>query len=806
MTNNTKDITTHDPESMEARYQRAANIMQGICTTKLVRNATLFPVWIAESNCFWYEKQQKDGKQYRLVNADAAQNTVAFDHNAFATALAESIKQEVDERDLPVNDVTITLNAATSAERVVKSVDFNAFGKHWTFDLQSAKCTEIDTMPEGWVVSPNGEQAIFVRDFNLWVYDLKKEEETALTQDGEKYYVYGAVGTAWGSPPGPGKLQAQWSPDGKSVFTVQRDTRQVQTLPVVHHVPKDGSLRPTVEHVKVSYAGDNQIETLRIVVIEAETGRTLEANSRQIPTTRNGWGFFDAGLGWWGTDSRCIYFVDMERDYKTVRVVAFDTHSGITKILFEETSDTQINLMPNGDQYPTFMPLPETNELLWYSERSGWGHLYLYDLETGQLKNAITQGKWLVRDVVHYDSKRREIFVQTAGRVLDRDPYYRDLVRIQIDTGEINTLVSSNHEYVAIAQKNILTIMAAFFNPSALSSCSVSENGNFAVVTRSRADEIPVSLLLDREGRELLEIEVADISGLPDNWRWPEPVKLLAADGETEIYGLVYCPSDFSPDKSYPVVSHANHSPDMSRVGKGSFSNGVLFDWQYLEAAALAELGFIVVQIDGRGTPGRHKAFQDHSYGRSLYASDPDDHVTAIRQLIKIYPNIDLTRVGIFAPGSAGHGSIIGLLQYPDFYKVGVCGNPHDHRLMSTSMVTDKYDGVFTFSETSSAISSNVNPLLEDLVDNLRGKLLLVHGMLDFCTPPAATFRIVDALQKANKDFDMLLLPNVAHNRHNYLIRRSWDYLVRHLLGVEPPSEFKLSTVFDEDLDLGQEE
>ncbi|MDA7853126.1 S9 family peptidase [Porticoccaceae bacterium] len=771
-----------DNNAMEARYQRAQALMHGMHTKNIALNATLFPHWIGESDCFWYERETKTGKQYRLVDAKKATNEIAFDHTVLGHALAKASGQTINADDLPITAVMITLSPL--------EVSFSAFGKQWVFEDKAKFCKEVETTykDKDWVISPDGKLAAFVRDFNLWVINLESGEERALTLDGEEFYVYAIVGEGWGQAVDSG-VQLQWSPDSKRIFTVQRDTRQVKTLPVVHHVPTDGSLRPSVTYFKISYPGDEHVPEYRLVVITVESGECREAKYRRIPVCRNGWGFFNAGLGWWATDSRRAYFVDQERGDQVIRVVELDAHTGVTRVLFEETSDTQINISANSEDYPLFLALPETSELIWWSERSGWAHLYLYDLETGEFK-PITEGDWLVRDVLHFDAECRELFVQTAARVPDRDPYYRDLCRIHVDTGEITTLISSDHEYLVITQKADPVVTANAYGYDVDAAAGVSPSGHFAVVTRTRADEVPVSLLLDRNGKEILKIETADVSALSDGWQWPEPVKLLAADGKTDIYGLIFRPSDFSPDKKYPVVNHVFNCPDVPWVAKGSFSSGgPFFGISYFDAAALAELGFIVVNIDGRGSPYRYKAFQDESHGRSSCASFLEDHVAGIRQLAKRYPYMDLERVGITTHTMTGSGAARGLLEYPDFYKVGVNGCLHDSRLMAASMWGDKYDGV------SGPATEHEYP--EQLVGNLQGKLLLMHGMIDVPCPPAGTFRLVEALVRAGKDFDMLLLPNLAHSMSSYVTRRGWDYLVKYLLGIEPPKEFKLTIDLD---------
>ena len=798
-----------ETNTIEAKYQRAQTLMQGFWGRNIVPNSTVYPVWIEGSDCFWYERDTntskntprpgeplvKWDKEYRLVNAKAATNKIAFDHNVVAAKLAEAVQQDIDTNQLPITNVEMKLN---SSEQVAE-VRFTAFDKLWIFETQAGTFREAPkkVTSKDRLVSPDGKYVIFTRDYNLWLEDLTTGAERILTRDGEELFCYAVVGNGWGTETDPfSGVQARWSKDSTRVLTLQRDSRQVETLPVVEHVPQDGSVRPKLHYFRKATKGDEHVPEYRLVSIEVMTGRIQAANYRQIPIVRNSWGFFTSNLGWWGTDSRYAYFVDLERDYKTVRVVAFDTLSGATRILFEETSETHINLMLNADEFPTFVPLPETNELVWFSERSGWAHLYLYDLDTGALKHPITNGEWLVVDVLSVDTARRELFVQTMGRTPGLDPYYRDLVRVNIDTGEVTTLASGDYDVTtqSALRLDLRTFTAIWAGRRDISATrSVSHSGEFALLTRSRADSVPVSLLLNRNGQEILKIETGDISvlnaALSDNWRWPEPVKLQAADSKTDIYGLVYRPSDFSPEKSYPVVNHVFNTPELTWVPKGSFTNDTVFGLPYLDAAALAELGFIVVQIDGRGTPFRGKAFYDESYGWAASASNLDDHVVGIHQLVERYPYMDLNRVGIYCQ-MGGPGAVQGLLHYPDFYKVGVVAmSLHDSRLQAAPMWADKFEG--------SADLSDDHQYPEAFADNLQGKLLLIHGMLDITCPPAITFRVVEALQKANKDFDLLLLPNVGHTKNSYVIRRSWDYFVKHLQSTEPPKEFKLVTARD---------
>lgn len=790
-------IAVSDNMEMKARYERAQSLVQGIWTNTVALNSTVFPNWIGQTDCFWYAHDNRVGhgptctysQQYRLVNADEATSVIAFDHQVLADELAQASQQKVDVNALPLSKIDMVLNN----KKEVRLVEFTAFGKRWEFDTVSCRCKEIRDIVDGEVISPDGRYIVFRKDFNLWVREAQTGFEHVLTSDGEEQNVYGAVGSAWGVEiDDVGGLQVIWSPDSKRVFAVQRDTRRVKDLPIVSHVPDGEGLRPTLQLLKVAFPGDKHIEELRLVAIEVVSsdhsliGKLQSAKYNKIPVTRNGLGFFNSKLGWWHSDSRRAYFVDMRRDYKKVRIVEFDTDTGDTKILFEEKSDTQINLALNGDEPPTFLPLPESSEVIWFSERSGWAHIYLYDLNTGQLKHPVTEGEWVMRNIISFDPIRREIFVQTAGRVANRDPYYRDLVRVNIDTGELVTLITGDYEIVCNAPIELMSTLGRVVGLVDGMSNGVSPLGNYAVVTCSRADTVPVSRLIDRDGKDVLELVISDVSHLPSGWQWPEPVQLMAADGSTDIYGLVYRPSNFSSANSYPIVSHTFNTPDFPWSPKGSFTNDKWLGWPYLDAAAIAELGFIVVQIDGRGASFRNKAFMDESYGCLELASKLEDQIAGIRALADRYPYMDVNRVGIIAP-FGGPGPVQALLRHPDFYKVGICNIFHDPRLMPAAMWSERSEGLSGPAEGYQ--------YAEELVESLEGKLLLMGGMLDDAVP-ASIFRLVEALQTYGKDFDLKLLPNLAHWGSSYLMRQSWDYLVRHLLEAEPPKEFPLSCMF----------
>ena len=787
----------HNSDTLLAGYERAKTLYEGAFdTNKLALNTTLVPYWIGD-DCFWYRRKTWQGSEFRLVDAKAGSNQAAFDHQALATALGNLVEKSIKADNLPISKVSINLQPLT--------IQFEAFDKHYRFDAEAQRCdivepvaseeegsndddspflaTDMFEMPNkplagDQLISPDGKKGVFVREYNLWLEDLESGEVRALTTDGEALAPYATTPIAMGYAPNA-EIQALWSPDSKHLLTVQTDNRQVKTTPLVHHVPTDGSLRPTVTRYHHAYPGDEHGENYRLVSIAVDSGKIQAASYRNIPVQLiNAHGPFVGGRQiWWDPGSRFAYFLDMEQCAQVVRVVEFDTNTGTTKYLFEESSETYIKLacygLPVG---MALLPLPESQELVWYSERSGWAHLYLYDLKTGALKNTITDGQWVVRNILHFDAKRRELWIQTSGRVADYDPLYQDVCRVNIDTGELTTVVAGDEEYWVMAPGTVAHYMARYYDPDRfIDAHALSLDANYLIVTRSRADQVPVSLLLNRDGETLLELETADVSALPENWLWPEPVKMLAADDKTVIYGTVFRPADFVPSKSYPVIDFSPFAPEVNCAPKGAFRNNPDGGFFYPQAAALAELGFIVVVIDGRGSPCRDRAFSHANHGRMNGSNYVEDRIAGIQQLAAQHSYMDLSRIGILGVNSSGFE----LLEYPEFYKVGVY-----HKVLEVRFASAIFAN---YREGNTFIQKHFKPT-EQLAKNLQGKLLLIQSLSERITAPAATLRIVEALQQANKDFDLLLFPNNIPER--YVFRRTLDYFVTHLQGIEPPKEF----------------
>ena len=772
--------------SMEDRYRKAGIFMQGYGSNCVTQNDVVFSTWI-DNDHFWYERATKAaknsstiGRQFRLVNAKTASNMIAFDHAAFATALAKVTNQNVDADSLPISHVNINLYPLI--------VSFTAFGQRWQFNSEDKCCLKLGSpVAPTESLSSDGKKLAFARNNNLWLRDTDSGKEYALTRDGQEDYFYGTGYTAWGAPGIPG-TPGLWSSDSQYLLTVVRDKREVKSLPCVDHVPVDGTIRPTLQQVKVAYPGDEHLETFQILCIDVSTGQSCVAKYPPCIANYNEYCGFFGVVTWWASDNKHVYFIDAERGDQVFRLMKMDIDTGATRELFKETSSTYINLAGGSIGTPLHRYLANSNELIWWSERNGWGHLYLYDLTSGELKKMITSGEWRVRDVVAVDEHRRELIIQTSGRISRRDPYYRDVCRVQIDTGKITTLLSCDAEILMYHQQSFAIKGEILAGRANKKTDAISPNKDYMIVTQSRVDQGSDTSLVDREGSEILKLESTNLSLLPVNWQWPEPIQVLAADGQTTLYGTLFRPSGFSPDKQYPIINFLTAGPWLCTVPKVSFNSGKVHgDRHYFYCAALAELGFIVLVLDTRGTALRSKAFQDESYGWVPSSGNTDDYVSALEQLTERYPYMDKNRIGIFSQGY--RSGLQNFMERQDIYKVCVCMMLLDDRLTG-ALVGERHEGI------KGPIPDKQYP--EDLANNLQGKLMLMNSMSSFLSagyPPASTFRVIDALQKANKDFDMLIVPHGGFGCDNYMFRRGFDYLVQHLLGVEPPKEYLFSNV-----------
>ena len=609
--------------------------------------------------------------------------------------------------------------------------------------------------------SPDGKRAAYIRDYNLWVRDIATGRETQLTTDGQKDFGYATDNAGWIKSDRPVLV---WSPDSRKIATFQQDDRPVGEMYLV--TTKVG--HPELQQWKYPLPGDSAISMIHRVVINVDTPRVIRF---QMPADAHRSTLCDhvicRGTEWadvdWYPDGSHVAFVSTSRDHKHEVFRVADAATGAVREVFREDVATQYE---SGNGTVNWRVLPASNEVIWFSERDDWGQLYLYDLATGQLKSKITSGEGNVAQLLRVDEKNRTLWFVGNAKERGRDPYFRDFYKIGMDGKGLTLLTpeDADHE-IALA-------------PS----------GQYFVDTYSKPDAPPVTVLRDLNGKNIVTLETADITGLrAAGWKPPMPITVKARDGKTDLYGLMYVPTNLDRTKKYPIVNHIYPGPQTGSVGGRSFSPA------RGDAQSLAELGFIVVEIDGMGTPWRSKSFHDAYYGHMGDNTLPDQ-VAGMKELAGRYPWIDINRAGIYGHSGGGFAAADAMFRYPDFFKVGIseAGN-HDQREYEDDW-GERYQGLLVRTPDG---SDNYAPEANQvLAKNLKGKLLLAHGTMDDNVPPYNTLLVVNELIKANKDFDLILLPNRAHGFGNepYMVRRRWDYFVKNLLGAEPPKEYQLGT------------
>ena len=620
-------------------------------------------------------------------------------------------------------------------------------------------------------LSPNGNLAAFIDNYNLWIRDLKTNKKTQLTFDGKEDYGYATNNAGWIKSEGP---VLKWSPKSDKIATFRQDARGVGEM----YLTTTNVGHPKLQSWKYALPGDEKIFEIERLIIDLKNNNIVRLNMEndfQRSTTTDHIAGRDGELldTQWNEDGSELAFISSSRDHKMANLKIANTKTGQVSSVFKETVDTYYE---SGLGSENWKVLFDSDEFIWYSEKDNWGHLYLYDLKTKQLKNRITKGNWLVRKLLHIDENKRELFFTAGGREKG-NPYHVYLYKINFDGSGLKCLTPEKGTHI--------------INPS--------PNWNYFVTTYSTTKNPPTSILKDKNGKTLLQLSTSNIDELQSNG-WQEPIEfnVKARDDKTDLYGLLYLPSYYKSDKKYPVLNYIYPGPQSGSVGNYSFMVARR-DFQ-----ALAELGFVVVAVDAMGTPGRSKSFHDAYYG-NMGDNGLPDNIKTIQQLSKKYTAMDLSKVGIWGHSGGGFASTGALLRYPEFYDVAVSssGN-HDNRnyeadwgekwhgLMNhIDLNSNDNDSEYDFKKTN--YDSQANQLL---VENLKGKLLIAHGMLDDNVPPSNTMLVVEELIKANKDFDLILFPNKRHgygDMSNYMMRRKWDFFVKHLKGIEPPKNFSFN-------------
>ena len=759
------------PHMVTAADYAWAEKFMGYNTEPLVYHAVR-PAWTNQTGgeILWYRDTGEAGTRFLVFDPVKLTAEPAFDHARLAAALSAASGQTYEASKLPFREIELSADG--------QSVSFRAGRRRFTCDRQGNQCT-VDRGGQGGsrgagprggprneIPSPDKTKAAFIREYNLWVRDVASGKETQLTTDGVKDFSYALDNAGWEKSDQPILM---WSPDSKKIATFQQDQRNVGDMYLVE--TKVG--HPTLQAWKYPLPGDDAIATIQRVIIDVETPKVVRLQMPPDPHRSTlcddiacrADQFAEAG-DWtdveWTPDSARLAFVSTSRDHKQATLRMADATTGAVRDVMEERAATQYE---SGQGRANWKILAGTNEYIWYSERDHWGHLYLYDLSSGKLKNRITSGDWVVTQMLRVDEKARTVYFLADGRE-PGNPYFTHLYRVGLDGRGLMLLTpeDGNHQV------------------------TFSRSGRYFVDSTSKPDVPPVTVLRNADGKLLATLARADISKLvAAGWKPPQPITVKARDGATDLYGLMFAPTRLDPQKKYPLINHIYPGPQGGSVGSWSFAAARGDD------QALAELGFVVVAIEGMGNPLRSKPFHDAYYGNMGDNTLPDQ-VAAMKQLAQRYPWIDLERAGIYGHSGGGYAAADAMFRYPDFFKVGIseAGN-HDNREYEDDW-GERYQGLLTHQPGGG--TNYDDQANENIAKNLKGHLLLAHGTLDDNVPPYNTLLVVNELIKANKDFDLLLLPNRHHGFGNepYMVRRRWDYFVRYLAGAEPPKEYELKS------------
>lgn len=735
----------HETTLTAADYARAEQMLAPY-RARRVPGAAIQPQWLPGGHRFWYQVESR----FVMVDPRNGSRDDAFDHDRLAAALSLASGHAVSVDDLPITALEFGDDG---------TVGFSAFESSWVWSPGAGTCERVDrgdrALP-GEVESPDKSWVAFRRDGNIWVRSQDGEREFALTEDAEPHFEYGGMADATGGralmrvlglPP---VFAVQWSPDSTRILVQRIDQRALPELVLVESSPPDGG-RPVEHRTRYTMPSEEAQAMLTWYVLDV-ADRTVV---RQAEPTVMMHGTAVMYAWWTGRSGNAVHFLNHSRDARTLELRRLDPASGAVTTLISESGETRVDPTPQLGE-PTMTRVLDSGEIIWWSQRDGWGHLYLYSPD-GQQVRQITTGQWPVRKVLWVDEQRRQVWFVAAGLVA-ADPYIRQICRIGLD----------GQGFVRLTEDDTLDHDA--FSP---------DGGGYFVQRASAPNRPPHTVVRDGDGQLLVELEAPTASALEaQGWSAPERFCTTAADGRTRIYGLLWRPHGFDPQRRYPVIEHIYPGPQI-------WNAGAAFDSPHVgQPEALAALGFAVVVIDGRGTAGRSKAFHDHSYRDMGNAGALDDRVAAIRELGRRHSWLDTERVGITGLSAGAFATARALLTYPDFYRVGVAVSGNHDNTVNLAMWAEHYHG--DLSDNGRQMISNTH-----LAAELRGKLLLIHGELDDNAHPYQTMRLAHALIKADKDFDLILIPGGEHalfGYQHYAYRRTWDYFVAHLHGTEPPS------------------
>ena len=820
--------------------------------SKLVFDTSVTPRWLETSDRFWYAYQTREGRRFHLVDPVKRTKGALFDHARMAAALTMITRIPYDAQHLPFTQVrfikgdsafefevqvprdasieTTKPKPITTDQQQGKGLDDEDSSPqqgqrgrgagadappnprtktlHFEYDMATAKVSLIEDYKEEprrprWAsLSPDGKTVLFARNHNLYMMDTANYEkalknandttisETQLTKDGEEHYSFSVTAREMEQLQQQQQQQQQqqdeqeqqqqqenqvqdknarvrainvvWARDSSRFSLIRRDSRKVKDLWVINSI---ATPRPTLESYRYAMPGEENIPQQELWVFDVASknrvrikadrfkDQTMSVSTAPLPARRDPRRPIEPQ--WLSESSSKLYFTRLSRDMHKLDVCVADTATGEVRPLIEERLNTYIETRPlrlvNGGQ-----------ELLHWSERDGWAHYYLYDATSGQLKNRITEGEFVTTGVDNIDDKLRVMYFTAAGREKGEDPYYTHLYRVGLDGSGLKLL-----------------------NPGDAShSAAVVDSMKFFVDNATRINGAPESVLYDTFGAQVMKLESPDLGPLmAAGFKYPEPFTVKADDGITDLYGVMYKPFDFDPSRKYPIIAYVYPGPQTEGVTKNfnPRSNNI----------SLAQFGFIVIEVGNRGGhPQRSKWYHNYGYG-NLRDYGLVDKKSAIEQLAARHPFIDINKVGIWGHSGGGFMSAAAMLVYPDFFKVGwsESGN-HENNIYNNSW-SEKHHGIKEVEKDGKVSFEYDIEKNSELAKNLKGNLMLITGDIDNNVHPANTYRLADALIKANKRFDMFVLPGVRHSFAPVSGYVNWlrgDYFARHLLGQSATS------------------
>ena len=715
-------------------YKRAFSLGEKFSASK-VYYSNVNPTWIEDTHNFWYVRHTPTGDEYVLVNADKKTKKPLFDQEKFAKTVKDVTGKDLNPAKLNIRYMDVSKDLGT--------ITFVLDNHTWEYGIKKSTLKDLGQLPERepqphWMVvsdekdfppvpSPDGKYVAFIRNHNVAVRNVATGEVRELSLDG-------ALGNYYSS-------YIQWSPDSKYVLVNKLRPAEKHYVYYVESSPKD-QLQPKLHKQEYAKPGE-ELNFHLPCIFNVETGAAVAAPEDQLKPQ------YEIHSLRWNKDSKAATFEFNERGHQHYRVLELNAETGAMRTVIEESSNTFVNYSRQFRHHTA-----DDSEIIWMSERDNYNHLYLYDKATGKVKNQITKGDWYVRSVLKVDDQARRIWFQASGVNKDEDPYFIRYYSINYDGSDMRDMTPSKGMHTAY----------------------LSHDNKYIIDVTSTVSDAPVAVLRNAETGELvMDLEKADISEIVANgWKAPEVFVAKGRDGKTDMWGIIIRPTNFDPSKKYPILEYIYSGPGDHYVPKSFFSFN-----RYM--SAIAELGFIVVQVDCMGTSYRSKEFEEVCYKNLKDAGIPDRKLW-IKAAAEKYPYMDIDRVGIFGCSAGGQESTTAVLFHPEFYKCAysACGC-HDNR-MDKIWWNEQWLG-YPIGDQYKEGSNVENAHL------LTRPLMLMVGELDDNVDPASTMQVVDALIKANKDFELVVMPGVAHSMGEaYGEHKRYDFFVRNLIGVNPPA------------------